>query len=237
MVLRLSEVYASVQGEGPRTGQTTVFVRFGGCNLRCPGWPCDTAHAVDPAFRKEWERLDHDHVFERIRSTADVSGARIVTLTGGEPFLQPDSELRPLVDGLRTAGYIVEAFTNGTILYPDWAINEVSMVMDWKLPGSGEWDNVRNYKTRMKNLFHLDNSDLMHAIKFVCKDENDFMTAAAAYGANEQYHDRFLWYYGKVWDGDITDARLAELVMKTRLPWRLNVQLHNYIWPANERGR
>lgn len=235
MTMRVSEVYASVQGEGPRTGQTTVFVRFGGCNLRCPGWPCDTQHAIDPAFRKDWEKIGVDDLYERIHSTAQAAGARIITLTGGEPFLQPSTDLRSLAYLLRRAGYIVEAFTNGTIRYPEWAVNEISMIMDWKLPGSGEWSTLAN--VRHENMLKLDKSDLLHAVKFVCKDVDDLLTASALYSTMLPYHDSFFWYYGRVWDGEITNAELVEHVMKLQLPWRLNVQMHNYIWDPQERGR
>lgn len=234
--MRVSEVYASTQGEGPNVGSTTVFLRFGGCNLRCPGWPCDTQHAIDPAYRKEWVQSSPTALFERVRSTADLAGAKIITLTGGEPFLQPNSELEELVELLRGAGYSLEAFTNGTIRYPDWAIDEVSMIMDWKLPGSGEFGNLET--VRMQNLTALDESSIWHSVKFVCKDQADFNTAAVLWSSlNEKIRNSFHWYYGKVWDGDITDAELVELVMTNKLPWKLNIQVHNLIWPANERGR
>jgi 7-carboxy-7-deazaguanine synthase len=234
-ILRVSEVYASVQGEGPRTGQTTVFVRFGGCNLRCPGWPCDTQHAIDPKYRFEWERLSAEELLLKTVQVAGMAGARMITLTGGEPFLQQHEELFAFVDGLKMMGYTIEAFTNGTILYPDWARENVNMIMDWKLPGSGE--NPLDEK-RLENLRALAGSRLEHAVKFVIKDEDDFLAAMALYDAYAaDLHHQLVFYYGKVWKGHITDARLAELVMRNMLPWRMNVQLHNYIWDPQERGR
>ena len=234
--MRVSEVYASVQGEGPRTGQTTVFVRFGGCNLKCPGWPCDTQHAIDPAFRKEWQVTDASDLFQRIDCTAKLAGAKLITLTGGEPFLQNRAELEELTQSLSDAGYRIEAFTNGTLEYPGWATNSIAMIMDWKLPGSGE---AYLHDQRDKNIEMLAHSpNQTHAIKFVCKDEEDFFTAFALWsGLPEGIRDRFIWYYGKVWDAKIKNADLVELVLTEHLPWRLNVQLHNYIWDPQERGR
>lgn len=233
--MRVSEVYASVQGEGPAVGETTVFLRFGGCNLRCPGWPCDTQHAIDPAYRKEWKEESPDSLYQRVRTVADLAGARRVTLTGGEPFLQPKEQLRELVSHLGSDGYRLEAFTNGTLDYPDWAVENVSMIMDWKLPGSGE-DHAN--PTRLENLVRLDESSIHHAVKFVCKDLADFYVAVTLWSSlSERIRQSLIWYYGKVWDGDITDAELAAEIMSAKLPWKLNVQLHNYIWPANERGR
>ena len=235
-ILRVSEVYASVQGEGPRTGQTTVFVRFGGCNLRCPGWPCDTQHAIDPTFRKEWTRHEPLELFERTCSIASLAGAGSITLTGGEPFLQNHKALETYVEALAQDGYTVEAFTNGTILYPDWATEQVSMIVDWKLPGSGEYTTKPGQ--RYLNLDKLDKSSIYHSVKFVCKNLEDLKTAERIYsGLPFSWRDSFYWYYGKVWDGDITDAELVGFVMANKLPWRLNVQLHNYIWDPQERGR
>jgi 7-carboxy-7-deazaguanine synthase len=233
--MRVSEVYASTQGEGPNVGSTTVFLRFGGCNLRCPGWPCDTQHAIDPRFRTEWAKQDSDTLLVRTVGVAEAAGARIVTLTGGEPFLQVDRELERLVRGLVDRGYTVEAFTNGTLEYPDWAVELVSMIVDFKLPGSGEYST--GYGTRLKNLEKLDQSSIWHSVKFVCKDYEDYETAKKEYFFLPQHHNSLHWYYGRVWDGDITNAQLVENVMNDKLPWKLNVQMHNYVWPANERGR
>lgn len=233
--MRVSEVYASVQGEGPRTGQTTVFVRFGGCNLRCPGWPCDTQHAIDPAFRKEWEVMTPEQLVAKTFSIAKLAGAKLITLTGGEPFLQNNEELHMFVDGMQMLNFQVEAFTNGTLAYRSWAVENINMIMDWKLPGSGE-DPKNNM--RMQNLAALSGSSLQHAVKFVCKDEFDFVWARNAYETvPEIWQKRLIWYYGKVWNGDITDAELVEKVMFAKLPWRMNVQLHNYVWDPQERGR
>lgn len=233
--MRVSEVYASTQGEGPNVGRTTVFVRYGGCNLRCPGWPCDTQHAIDPVYRNEWTRNDVHQLLQRTTECAELAGARLITLTGGEPFLQNHGSLEQFVSTLTGRGYKVEAFTNGTILYPEWAVEEVSMIMDWKLPGSGE--DCFN-ETRLENVKRLDEASIWHSTKFVIKDMYDFQMAVDLWQKFIDGPGRALnVFYGKVWDGKLSDAELVELVMRNRLPWRLNRQEHNYIWPPNERGR
>jgi 7-carboxy-7-deazaguanine synthase len=231
--MRVSEVYASVQGEGPRTGQTTVFVRFGGCNLRCPGWPCDTQHAIDPQYRNEWEKLTPLELAVKVKETADAAGAEMITFTGGEPFLQNKEEFRLLHSFLHAQGLELEAFTNGTIPYPVWAVANVSMIMDWKLPGSGE-DTLNG--VRLLNLKKLIMSSREHAVKFVIKDVAD-LTQAVRHWLNYLAGEDIITYYGKVWEGELSDAQLVETVMLNKLPWRLNVQLHNYIWDPQERGR
>lgn len=235
MTFRVSEVYASVQGEGPNVGLATVFLRFGGCNLRCPGWPCDTQHAIDPAYRKEWARTSPSDLAEQVIGTAELAGAKIVTLTGGEPFLQRGDDLEELCQQLSDSGYRLEAFTNGTLLYPEWAVENISMIMDWKLPGSGE--DPYN-EVRYRNIQTLDESSIWHSVKFVCKDESDFHYARSLWSLlPERTRESLNWFYGRVWDGNISDAELVKLVLGYQLPWRLNIQTHNHIWPAHERAR
>ena len=111
------------------------------------------------------------------------------------------------------------------------------MIVDFKLPGSGEFD-IR-FDARLENLQKLDQASIWHAVKFVCKDENDFAVAMQLYyDMPEKFKNSFIWYYGKVWNTPhISDARLVALAMVNKLPWRLNVQLHNHIWDPQERGR
>lgn len=232
--MRIDEIYLSVQGEGPRAGIPTVFVRTGGCNLRCPGWPCDTLHAVLPENRKNWERLEAVDVVERIKEAA--GGREVnVCLTGGEPFLQKNDELRTLVDILRSREVdglevdTIECFSNGTILYPDWATEDIVFIMDWKLPGSGEDPNNLN---RLRNLQNLTDED---AVKFVIKDRVDFDTAVDLYEKNIRFDSPVEVYYGVAWD-QMTNATLVGWVLEEKLPWRLNVQMHNYIWDRRKRG-
>jgi 7-carboxy-7-deazaguanine synthase len=171
---------------------------------------------------------------QSVDNLGKMVGANGVTLTGGEPFLQRNVDLGEFVFRMRQLGYGVEAFSNGTIEYPDWAYNQVHFIMDWKLPGSGE-DHLD--KIRIANLEKLKHSNHKQAVKFVCKDEDDFMTAVSLWSMYLEGAPHIVTYYGKVWDGDITDAHLADLVMTNQLPWMMNVQLHNYIWDPQERGR
>ncbi len=227
--MRLSELYTSCQGEGPGVGHMTQFIRFAGCNLRCPGWPCDTQHAIDPEkYRHEWEKVTPDDVMVRVQPYP-----KRVTLTGGEPFLQPKDEMNALIAALVQRGYTIEAFTNGTTQWPDsvgyWN-QSIHIIMDWKLSGSGEnpFDEMR-----LKNLKRLGAKD---AVKFVIKDENDFVQAIHLW---QDFVTRICdaqVYYGAVW-GTIDNAKLVELVQRERLDWKLNVQVHNYLWPPHERAR
>jgi 7-carboxy-7-deazaguanine synthase len=227
--LRVAEVYQSVQGEGPQVGEPTTFVRFGGCNLRCEGWKCDTPYAIYPReYRHEWVRHGVNELIAKIPVYP-----RNVCLTGGEPFLQNHRALQDLVFLLRQRGQHVEAFTNGTIAYPDWALTSmVDLVIDWKLPGSGE-DTFN--ATRWVNLRQIGDRD---SIKFTIKDRADFDQAMINFttfldGAGETTQPTF--FAGVVWDS-IPTSKLVEWMLAEKLPWKLNVQVHNYIWDRSQRG-
>lgn len=237
MVLRLSELYVSTQGEGPRVGLTTQFARFGGCNLRCPGWPCDTQHAIDPKYRNEWEHISPRELLWRIQDLREQTGATNICFTGGEPFLQPHTDLETLTLALVKENFQVECFSNGTLPYPDWAMG-IKFVMDWKLPGSGEWKV--GGPIRWKNLAKLNKSGLDQAIKFVLKDTSDLdiahKTVYEQMINGENIHNVQV-FYGRVWQSKWTDADMIAAVLERKLPWRLNLQVHNYIWDPHERAR
>lgn len=105
---RVNEIFYSLQGEGFWTGTPMVFVRFSGCNLRCPF--CDTDHREGRPMRAE-------EIVQAVRATGSC---KRVCLTGGEPLLQLDGEL---VDALHAAGYQLHLETNGT--------REVPEGLDW----------------------------------------------------------------------------------------------------------
>jgi len=108
---RINEIFYSLQGEGFWTGTPAVFVRFSGCNLRCPF--CDTDH-------RSSRLMELPALVDQVRREAGESTAPLVVLTGGEPGLQVDDAL---VAALHDAGFRVHIETNGTCPLPsgiDW---------------------------------------------------------------------------------------------------------------------
>lgn len=95
---RINDIFYSLQGEGRNTGRATVFIRFAGCNLRCPF--CDTE------FSEYREMSDAD-----ILAAISAYPSRFVVLTGGEPTLQADAGFIAL---LHSNGYEVAMESNGT---------------------------------------------------------------------------------------------------------------------------
>lgn len=95
---RINDIFYSLQGEGRNTGRAAIFIRFAGCNLKCPF--CDTDFS-------QYEEMSDEDILNRIKSYP----SRFVVLTGGEPSLQVD---RLLVDLLHSHGYELAMETNGT---------------------------------------------------------------------------------------------------------------------------
>ena len=112
-LLPLVEVFYSLQGEGLRTGQATVFVRLAGCNLACDF--CDTDFRVRQSLTLE------ALVAEIGRLGGDC---RWVCFTGGEPTLH---ELQPVCDTLHARGYRLQVETNGTRPRPEWGLDHVTV--------------------------------------------------------------------------------------------------------------
>lgn len=236
MTLRLSEVYLSIQGEGPRVGRPTVFVRFGGCNLRCPGWPCDTPHAIFPKeFRKEWKKVEPDDVYREILEAAKGLEWFNVCYTGGEPFLQKHEDLAELTELLRGNDRVeyIECFSNGTLEYPQWALDAVAFVIDWKLPGSGEY--MVGEEERLKNADRMIPYAWMNAVKFTIASRADYEAARQIYWNTLKPTD-FMIFYGIVWNKNVTNSTLIGWVLEDKLPWIFTMQAHNHVWDRKKRG-
>lgn len=226
-MLKVLEHYISTQGEGPRTGWLTQFVRFAGCNLRCPGWPCDTQHAIWPEkYKDKYVNSGPGGLVEAIDGMMIAYSASNICITGGEPFLQSAAQMEALLALLTQRQYMVEVFTNGTYLIPQMWIDFAQINMDWKLNGSGE--GQRGVDTRLENAKRMKKTDM---IKFVVKDEEDLNEA--------QYVSRMLreddLYQGEFWVGavygQIEPAQIVAYMINEGLgEWRLNVQTHKIIW-------
>lgn len=210
--LRINEIFYSLQGEARTVGLPTVFVRLTGCPLRC-GW-CDTEYAFTEG---SWMTLDE--IGERVAHYAP----RYVTVTGGEPLAQP--ACRALLARLSDAGYSVSLETSGA--FDIGGIDaRVSIVMDLKAPGSGE--EARN---RYENVALLREKD---QVKFVIADRRDYDWSRAKlteYRLSERCELLFSPVHGK-----LNPTELAEWILADRLPVRLQIQLHKYLW-SDARGR
>lgn len=106
---KVNEIFFTLQGEGAHSGIPAVFVRFSGCNLRCP-W-CDTEFS-------DYTEMTAEQIVAQMKELYDLPNERrkMCVLTGGEPSLQVD---KPLIDALHSAGFYICIETNGTHPLPD----------------------------------------------------------------------------------------------------------------------
>jgi 7-carboxy-7-deazaguanine synthase len=212
-VLTINEIFHSIQGESTHTGRPCVFVRLTACDLRC-SW-CDTPYAFT-----EGRKMSLDDVVEQV----EAYGCPLVEVTGGEPLLQKD--VYPLMDRLLASGHTVMLETGGHISI-ERVPQAVIRIVDVKCPGSGESE-----KNDWANLDRLTPRD---EVKFVIKDRVDYEFARDLL-ARHRLADRCAAVLLSPVHGVLEPKALAEWMLADRLPVRLQLQAHKYIWSPDTRG-
>lgn len=219
--MKVVELFTSINGEGTRAGELAVFVRFQGCNLRCSY--CDTmwANEGDCAYTE----LTPAEITDRILAT----GIRNVTLTGGEPLLQP--QLTELLQALAAYPELrVEIETNGAVSLAPFGIEapwRPVFTMDYKLPSSG-WEEA----------MVTENFSLLKAadtVKFVSGSLADLERARDIIEQYDLTH-RCHVYLSPIF-GTIEPVAMVEFMKQHRLnDVRLQIQIHKVIWDPQKRG-
>jgi 7-carboxy-7-deazaguanine synthase len=219
----ITEIFRSIQGESTYAGLPCIFVRLTGCNLRCT-W-CDTAYAFHGG-----KKMSIDEVLARVAELAGGNAA-LVELTGGEPLLQP--EATPLAERLLAAGHTVLVETSGERPISELP-REVVKIVDVKCPDSGEGGTFR-----MENLEALDGKD---EVKFVIAGRRDYEFAREF----TLQHDLARRVRQVLFSPVFADPKgawkelearlLAEWILADRLPVRLGLQLHKFIWEPSTQG-
>jgi 7-carboxy-7-deazaguanine synthase len=212
-VLTINEIFHSIQGESTHTGRPCVFVRLTACDLRC-SW-CDTPYAFT-----EGSKMSIDAVMSQV----EQYGCDLVEITGGEPLLQRD--VYPLMRQLLDSGRTVMVETGGHHSIKD-VPSEVIRIVDVKCPGSGESD--RN---------HWENLALLSArdeVKFVLKDRTDYEYARDIVRRHDLASRTAAVLFSPVHDV-LPSKELAAWILQDRLPVRLQLQAHKFIWSPETRG-
>jgi 7-carboxy-7-deazaguanine synthase len=211
-MLKINEIFYSIQGETTYVGLPTVFVRLTACNLRCTY--CDTKYSY-----YEGDMKTHESLIEEISSHK----AQYVCITGGEPLLQ--KEVHPLMKDLCDRGYKLSLETSGSKTIKD-VDPRVKIILDVKTPDSGAADSFL-----MENIA-LSTSSTEY--KFVICSEKD-LEWSENFCRQHNLFEKFVVLYSPSY-GQVTEVWLAEKILQNNSSARLQLQLHKYIWSAETRG-
>jgi len=211
-MLAVCETFSSIQGESTFAGRPCFFIRLAGCSCACSY--CDTEYAKAPG---------REHTLSELLQLARQSQLKLVEVTGGEPMEQSETPL--LCRRLLNAGFEVLLETNGTIPL-DAVPAGVHRIVDCKLPSSGmaERGCEHNYEL-------LGGGD---EVKFVVGSRLDFEYAMAVVSKFRLAEAGCELLISPVW-GKVDLPALAQWVLESRQPLRLQLQLHKIIW-GDRRG-
>jgi 7-carboxy-7-deazaguanine synthase len=211
-MLKINEIFYSIQGESTYAGLPTVFVRTTACNLRCTY--CDTKYSY---FEGEEKALDEIH------KVINSYGATHVCITGGEPLLQ--KEVHVLMKQLCDLGHIVSLETSGSKNCKE-VDARVKIILDVKTPDSGAADSF--------DMANLECVSPATEFKFVICSERD-LEWSENFCRQYEIFKSFVVLYSPS-HGDISAQWLAQKILEKKSPARLQLQLHKYIWSADTRG-
>jgi 7-carboxy-7-deazaguanine synthase len=211
-MLKINEIFKSIQGESSYTGLPCAFIRLTGCNLRC-SW-CDTEYAF-----YEGNAMEVEQVLDKVKKYK----VNLVEITGGEPLMQ--KEVYKLMDALLAKSYEVLLETGGSLSVAE-VPKAVVKILDLKCPGSGE--------LLQNDYSNLDILDAKDEVKFVLLDRADYdwcRKTIKKYSLAKKVKILVSPVYDKL---DLKD--LATWVLEDKLPVRLQTQLHKVIWSKDAIG-
>jgi len=212
-MLRLIEIFASVQGETSLSGLPTTFIRLAACNLRCT-W-CDTTYSFGRG-----EPCSLSDIIGRVKD----NGCPHVCITGGEPLLQ--EAVHGLMSQLCDLDYVVSLETGGS-LSTEKVDPRVITILDVKCPGSG-----------MSKKNHWPNLDLLRPqdeVKFVVLDREDYLYAKEISRKHHLFSRAVPILLSPVY-GKLDPKNLVAWILEDKIPARLNLQIHKVIWSSETRG-
>lgn len=168
-MIAISEIFGpTIQGEGALLGVPTIFVRTGGCDFRC-SW-CDTLYAVDPAFKKQWREMSSEEVLAAVKHLNDGQPI-LITLSGGNPALQP---LQELIQLGHQQGFTFAMETQASKAC-DWFSHLDHLCLSPKPPSSG----MGLRRDRLDACLNAAGANTQLSLKLVIADEIDYQWAKA----------------------------------------------------------
>ena len=211
-ILKINEIFKSIQGESTHMGRACAFIRLTYCNLRCSY--CDTEYSFHEG---------KDMSIKEIMKKVKPMNTKIVEVTGGEPMLQQN--VIPLMEELLKNNYEVLLETCGAISLKE-VPSAVKKIVDFKCPSSNMKD---------KNLWTiLDELSAHDEIKFVIGDQKDYeWTKEKIF--KYKLDKKWTVLLSPVFDKLKLDE-LAKWILEDNLDVRMQLQMHKYIWDPNMRA-
>ena len=213
-MLRVTEIFRSIQGESTHAGRPCTFVRLTGCPMRCV-W-CDSEYTFTGG--------DHFSI-DSIMALVNSFGCTLVEVTGGEPLAQ--KEAFTLIERLCNDGFEVLVET-GNYVSTEGLDPRAKVILDIKCPASGE--EPRNYWSNVERL-----RPDMDEVKFVIAEEDDWNYAKGVIKEHKLETRSKAILISPVW-GQIDLQALAEWIAGSGLNVRMQLQLHKYIWGPDVHG-
>lgn len=222
--LNVNEIFgATVQGEGPHTGQLVAFLRVSGCNLSCV-W-CDTPYSWD------WTRFDkneesHKMSLQEVADIINKMGVRRIVVTGGEPMIQ--QRHFALLAELTNCKLDIE--TNGTVMPKETTDPAVDLYcVSPKLAHAGDSEEMR-FKPEVLARFAELSKEGKAFFKFVAQDESDFEEIEQFIAAgNIPQEAVWIMPEGANAETHLPNLRkLADKIIERR--WNLSTRVHVLIW-------
>lgn len=211
-MLKVTEIFKSIQGESTWAGLPTTFIRLTGCNLRCNY--CDTKYSYnggEPITIEKIIKIVHDN------------GAKQVCVTGGEPLLQ--SNVYNLMTQLCDLDFKVSLETGGHMLVSK-VDPRVKKIIDVKTPDSGEGQSFKMENLQFK--------DVNTEFKFIICSKEDLDWSDNFVRKNALLENNTVLYSPSY--KEVDERWLAENILEKKLNVRLHLQLHKYIWSFTDRG-
>ena len=211
-MIKINEIFYSIQGESSYAGLPCIFVRLTYCNIRCSY--CDTEYAFYEG---------KDFTVEQIFSEIEKYKCKLVEITGGEPLFQKES--LTLMEMLCDKNYEVMFETGGSLSIEN-VDKRVKIILDFKCPSSKM--EKKNYYENVNFLKPIDE------VKFVIGDYEDFLWSKnliEKFELNKKCEILFSPVFGK-----IEYRQLVEWILNENLNVRFQIQQHKHIWEPNKRG-
>ena len=212
-VLKINEIFHSIQGESTKAGLPCIFVRLTYCNIRCVY--CDTEYAFYEGVDKSIDEIIHE-----VKSFS----CKLVEITGGEPLVQENVQI--LMKQLCNLGYEVLIETGGSL--PIEVIDKrVKVIMDLKTPYS-----KMEKKNRYENIQYLKPTD---EVKFVIGSREDYDWVKEMISKYDLLNKVEQVLFSPVFD-KVENVELANWILEDKLNVRFQLQMHKYIWHPETRG-